>query len=512
MPESYLVPEGLDVFYGDLHSHCDVGYGHGTLDEAYRNARLSLDFVAITPHAHWHDLPSPDDERLGYLRDYHLRGFERTRDQWDRVLELATTHHEPGSFVTFVAFEWHSMQYGDHNVYFRGASGEVLRAADLPALREAIRTIRTTGGDAIAIPHHIGYRPPGRGIEWSAYTEEVSPVVEAMSMHGAAESGEGPFPYLHTMGPRDVASTYQHGLALGHRVGIIGSSDHHSGHPGSYGHGRLAVWADELTREGIWAAIQARRTYALSGGDQRVALRVGDHFMGDVAPATPVREVRVEVVGSGPVDSVELLYRNRVVERRDAGVGRGEPTLTSPVRTHLEVGWAEVGVPVRWEVAVEVEGGRLIGVDPRFRGLHVVAPQDMDEREYAVSEWSRTSSGGARFTTRTEGNVNSATPGMQGLALDIEGDERTVLVATFNGHEERIPLASLVAGSQTGRLGGFLAPAWSFSRAVGRAERTVRMELEHRPERPSDERDWYTVRVRQVDGQAAWTSPVWVEA
>ena len=75
-----------------------------------------------------------------------------------------------------------------------------------------------------------------------------------------------------------------------------------------------------------------------------------------------------------------------------------------------------------------------------------------------------------------------------------------------------MPLASLVAGPQTGRLGGFLAPAWSFGRAVGLAERTVRMELEHRPERPSDERDWYTVRVRQVDGQAAWTRPVWVEA
>ncbi len=512
MSDTPAAPEDLQVFYGDLHSHCDVGYGHGTLDDAYRNAQLSLDFVAVTPHAHWHDLPPAEDERLGYLRDYHLRGFERTRDQWPRVLELAEANHLPGRFVTFVAFEWHSMAYGDHNVYFRDATGEVLRAPDLPALRDAIRAVRAAGGDAIAIPHHIGYRPPGRGIEWSSFTEEVSPVVEAMSMHGAAESSEGPFPYLHTMGPRDAGSTYQHGLALGHRVGIIGSSDHHSGHPGSYGHGRLAVWARELTRESIWEAIQARRTYAVSGGDQRVALRVAGHFMGDVAPATPVREVGVEVVGSGPVDAVELLYRNRVIERRDAGVWRGTPVLASPARTHLEVGWAEVGVPVRWNVTVEVEGGRLLAVDPRFRGLHVVAPQDMGEREYAVSNWERTTDGGVRFTTRTEGNVNSATPGMQGLALDVEGDERTVLVATFNGHEERIPLVDLTTGPRTGRLGGFLAPAWSFSRAVGLAERTIRMEFDHRPEVPSGERDWYAVRVRQVDGQASWTSPVWVEA
>jgi len=60
---------------------------------------------------------------------------------------------------------------------------------------------------------------------------------------------------------------------LGHRFGLIGSTDHHSAHPGSHGHGRVAAWASELTRDGIWKAFLARRVYAPIGpageGDSR---------------------------------------------------------------------------------------------------------------------------------------------------------------------------------------------------------------------------------------------------
>ncbi len=41
----------LTAFYGDLHNHCGISYEHGSLDDAYRNARLQLDFASVTPHA-----------------------------------------------------------------------------------------------------------------------------------------------------------------------------------------------------------------------------------------------------------------------------------------------------------------------------------------------------------------------------------------------------------------------------------------------------------------------------
>jgi hypothetical protein len=57
------------------------------------------------------------------------------------------------------------------------------------------------------------------------------------------------------MGPRDGRSTAQYGLAQGNVFGLIGSTDHHSAYPGSYGHGRLGVWATELTRAGYLGGV-----------------------------------------------------------------------------------------------------------------------------------------------------------------------------------------------------------------------------------------------------------------
>ena len=52
--------EGLQAYYGDLHNHCGISYGHGTMEEALANARERLDFCSITGHAHWPDMPEPD--------------------------------------------------------------------------------------------------------------------------------------------------------------------------------------------------------------------------------------------------------------------------------------------------------------------------------------------------------------------------------------------------------------------------------------------------------------------
>ena len=40
-----LAYEGLSAYYGDLHNHCAISYGHGSLEEALRNARAQLDFL-----------------------------------------------------------------------------------------------------------------------------------------------------------------------------------------------------------------------------------------------------------------------------------------------------------------------------------------------------------------------------------------------------------------------------------------------------------------------------------
>lgn len=499
---------GLNPYWGDIHNHCAVGYGHGSLADSFRNAHLQLDFAAVTVHAHWPDMPV-DDKRLADVVAYHQAGFRRSREQWPDVREMVAAQNDPDRFVSFLAFEWHSREFGDHNVYFNGSDGDIIYAADLAEMRARLREYRRQGIETMMLPHHVGYKQGYRGINWSAFTPEFSPVVEIMSMHGAAESDSAPYPYLHTMGPRDGGSLYQTGLAQGYIVGVMGSTDHHSAHPGSYGHGRLGVWAESLGRDAIWQAIQQRRTVALTGDNIRVQLAVNGQPLGSVLSPAPERHIEVAVEGGGALDTVELLHNNQPIHRWSRPIAPSAALTGGPMKLHVEVGWGEKAVDVDWDVVLAVVGGDLLAVEPRFRGHEIVAPQAGEEQQYAFTEWSRPAANEVAFATRTWGNATTTTASTQGVCLDIQPGAETVLQVMANGRREAVPLRDLLAGPRSFYLGGFLTPAVYLHRAAGRDETTAAFTLSHTSENLA--RDWYTVRVRQTNGQWAWSSPVWVE-
>ncbi|MEZ4719330.1 MAG: hypothetical protein R2851_25060 [Caldilineaceae bacterium] len=90
----------MQVYYGDLHNHCGLSYGHGALAAALDNARLQLDFASVTVHAVWPDLPT-DDPYLGYLVDYHKEGFAKAEAAWPDYLAAMDAANDDGRFVTY---------------------------------------------------------------------------------------------------------------------------------------------------------------------------------------------------------------------------------------------------------------------------------------------------------------------------------------------------------------------------------------------------------------------------
>jgi hypothetical protein len=501
--------EALNVYYGDLHGHTSVGYGQGTVEEAYRNARLQLDFASVTAHGAWPDMPE-GDQRLASVVEYHRDGFRRAARGWAELEEVTEAVYEPGRFVSFPSFEWHSIRYGDYNVYFREPGGEILHAARLGELHAQLDRRNREGRPAIAIPHHVGYRTGHRGIDWEAFSAERSPVVEIFSMHGLAESGDGPYPYLHTMGPCDLAGTMQHGLKLGNVFGVIGSTDHHSAHPGSYGHGRAGVWAEDLTREGLWKAIAQRRTYALTGDRIDVEFSVNGQPMGGVARPAVERQIEVDVTGGGALDYVELVFNNRPIHRWNTLEAEREPA-GGPWKVALEMGWGKKGEAVDWRVELEVVGGDLLSVEPRLRGRDVLSPQENDGEALAFSSWEQVDRRTILLNTRTWGNPTTVTPATQAISLEVQGDLRTEIRGVLNGRPVRLTLGDLADGPRSGYLGGFLTPGYLFHRAAPRSLYAGRFSFSHEMQGKSGRRDWYYLRVRQKNGQWAWTSPVWVE-
>ncbi|MEQ9033117.1 MAG: DUF3604 domain-containing protein [Aggregatilineales bacterium] len=498
---------GLTAFFGDLHNHCNLSYGHGSLEDALYNARLQLDFTSVTVHAVWHDIPR-DDPELAYLIDYHDEGFTRAKANWQDYLTTINAHNYAGKFITLPSFEWHSIKYGDYCVYYKigdsasSVDAPILDAPDLPALRQMIRELKTP---ALLIPHHIGYKQGSRGINWETFSDELSSVVEIFSFHGLSESSEGAYPYLHSMGPRHEHSTAQYGWAQGHIFGVIGSTDHHNAFPGSYGYGRLGVWADSLSRESIWEAIKQRRTYALTGDRIELAFALNNAPLGAITSANPERYIEVDVLAGDSIDYIDVLHNNKIIHRESVLPKSADDSC---YKVYMELGWAEQDNPYDWHVALQVENGNLHHVEPRLRGNGPTeaTSEDMD---FAYTRLDYTGGNSLQLHTRTSQNKSLHTASTEGLSLTIEGTAETRIIATINNEQYALTLGDLLTGTRTFYTGGFVSPAICFHRAIPRAEYHHHFAFTHINQ--TSQRDWYYVRVRQRNNQWAWSSPIWVE-
>jgi hypothetical protein len=498
--------EGLNLYYGDLHTHCNVGIAYGTAEEAFQNARTQLDFSTVTAQTSWADMPEPQ----GYLEPivaYHVEGFRRAAELWPHLQEVTEAINQDGRFVSFLSFEWHNARHGDHVILYRGGRGEILRAQSLEAMRAELRRLAGEGMQTFLVPHHIAYVTGYRGIHWPDFQPEFTPVVELLSMHGVSESDEAPSPYYHDMGPRDGRNTIQAGLRLGKVFGVVGSTDHHSAQPGTYGSGRAAVWAPALTRAAIWEAIAARRTYAVTGDRIALQFSLNGHPMGSVLPPGEVREIEVSVAGGDALDYVEVLHNNHRIHRWDL-LDAAPPRPDEPVKVLLEIGWGQYGIEVDWEGELEIVEGSLLGVEPHFRGADILSPQAAHARSHAFSGWELQGNR-VLFHTRTWGNKNPTTPGTQGICLEIQAHAATRLRGRLNGRPIAVDLNALRESSQASFLGGFLSPAYKFHRAVPRSRRVCHTTCRHVGSGKGQ--DQYYVRVRQLNHQWAWSSPIWVQ-
>lgn len=501
--------DGLKLLIGDVHNHCGISYGHGALDEALKNAREQLDFCAITGHAHWHDMPKPTD-RIQPVLDYHNAGFSKLREGWNGVLETLRAASEEGRFVVFPSFEVHSLESGDRTIVYKDIAGEILYVRDMKDLHSRLRKLTKQGKAAMSFPHHIGYRRGSRGIDWKSLDPATEPVVEIVSMHGGSEASETPRPFLRSMGPSDWESTMQYGLSLGHVFGVVGNTDHHSAYPGSYGHGRTALWAESNTRDSIWDAYFARRTYALTGDRIDLRFAVNGAPMGSVIRKTGRRSIGIKVVAGGAIDCVDVIKNNKLLRRysecdvKQAAAGRNVRT-----KIFLEVGWGDKKKEVAWDVFLGVSAGEIVSVEPRFRGQDVVSPRDKEKdapAQYYTSHWERQGDRRVHFTTKTRGNPTASTNSAQGMCVEVEMPSNGFVEAELNGRRERLPLKRLMAGAYANEMDQVSAPAYRFHRAPAAWEYDWDLSFEDKDDKPG----FYYVRVREKNDQWAWSSPVFL--
>lgn len=498
----------MPLYWGDLHSHCSISYGHGTVEQALLRARQQLDFCSITGHAFWPDMPT-DRDAYGEIIEYHRRGFSTLAGNWERLLALQDAGSCAGEFIAFPSYEWHSLEFGDHNVYGPGPELPLQDAPDVHRLRDQIESFR-----GLAIPHHIGYRRGYRGVNWSAFDERCSPFVEIFSLHGCSLSETAPYPMLHDMGPRDAGSLAVAGWRMGHRFGIVGGTDHHAAYPGSHGDGRMAVFADALTRDALWEAFLARRVYAATGDRIDARLFVNDAPIGSVITAPAQRRLTFSVQGWDTIDKVELLRNDRILHRVFP------PSIEPDPRQHryrlrITWGWGRQSEPYEWNGHLQLSDGELRSVDSCFSGQAIVAPQgtsragDMQDLPHAVVDVTPRSCG---WRSVTQGNKTMRHETTQALSVELDASLQAQLTVDVNGLRIVHSLSELLRHGHSHFLEGWLSPAIRVGPLVPIEECSVSGTLCDEAPAPASGCDRYRLQVMQCNGHCAWLTPIWTES
>jgi hypothetical protein len=257
------------LFFGDLHRHTDLSLCRvpidGTLDDAYRYANevAGLDFLGITDHSRDIAMGNP----LSQL--------------WWRSRKEVLRYQTGDRFLPFYAYERSHSNTADHNVI--SLRDDMLRPHTYPVPE----FWKELDADTMTIPHQ-----PIRRDTWNYQNELLRPLVEIFQ------------------GCRDnsIEDDVHRGLAKGYHLGFIASSDHMST-SSSY----ACVWAEEATRESIFRAMQARRTFGATT-TIRLKLTAGDRWMGERVNADELEPLLLEVQGTAPIRSVRMIVDGKEAE------------------------------------------------------------------------------------------------------------------------------------------------------------------------------------------------------
>lgn len=519
------------LFWGDAHTNIhgkDPNHPPLTRERLRRTMEAAEEHLDFFPIAYY---PFEWYHRKGLIIE-SLGQRERFLEDWRLVQEAVAEANQPGKFVTFLGYEWHGdrRRYGDHNVYYLRDYEPLDCSGTLPELYESL-----SEAEAVVIPHHTGYQVGERGKDWDFFDEGLSPLAEIYSSHGSSEGCDTPFPldYNLSMGPRVSSGTIQDGLSRGYRFGIIASGDNHRDYPGVWGNGLMAVFARELTRESLWEAFKRRRVYGVTGDRVQLYFSINGHIMGEAFASSDPASINVEVVGGHAIDRVEIIKNGRVLYTY-CHSGRWHENEDDLVhaKVRIECGWGPGGhygfkkiESKVWNGSLELSEGRIISVEPCFT--------------YFGQRLRRVSEGRCDFTFTTQPRTplrpllaQHHRSSFQGVIFEIKAplmsriNLRVDLVSLDIPFEEALETERVIALTEEAKKAIYeqfgLAPgevenpdiywhnAWKMKVYRAIPYEGYHAQFSYIDDEIEEGENYYYVRVTQLNGQMAWSSPIWV--
>jgi hypothetical protein len=478
----------LRRYWGDLHGQSGETIGMGSADAYFRYARDKA-FVDIVGH--------------------QGNDFQITDDFWQELNGLTAVFDMPGRFVCVPGYEWsgNTGMGGDRNIFYRREGRPIRRSSHIlvegrtssDAVYTADELFRALAGEEVVVIAHVGGRYADLRF---AHDGRLERAVEVHSTWGTFEW------LLHDA------------FALGFRVGVVCHSDDHKGRPGATRPGASTFGAiggltcylmPELTRDALFAALRRRCHYGTTGTRLFMDVRgtfaapvtafsddpqlgpaqehsVREVLMGAIVrPGSEPMRLAVEVIGTAPIEQLDILHGTRVAETL-------RPYTAADLGRRVRVLWqgAEYrgrGRETHWQGQLTVEGNRIV----RFSPVNFLNPE-RQVRETAPGcslAWSSV----------TTGNL-------AGIDLWLDEARRGTLALETTIVSGSVDLATLAddavafdGGGLGRKLSVYRLPETAWSRRVA-LDHGVRFG--GGPDLP------VYVRVTQADGHQAWSSPIYL--
>ncbi|MCZ6675446.1 MAG: DUF3604 domain-containing protein, partial [Verrucomicrobia bacterium] len=473
------------IYWGELHGHSGFAEGQGTPDAfmVFGRDDARLDFLSHTEHDIWLD----DSE-------------------WQTLVNNVKKYHEEGRFITYLGWEWTVSRFwgGHHNILFRTPDNRRrVNAQRAPLLSDLFYYLRSENdpNDVLSIPHA---HQPG---DWRHSDPRLENLVEVMSMHGTFDW---------------FGQAY---LDHGHEVGFIAASDDHLSHPGyatpllrglAQVGGLAAVMAPEKTTDAIFDAMKNRATYATTGARILVDFTLNDTAMGQRADFAEERRIKAFVHGDAPIKTVTLVKNGEVIESRDLIQSKDANDSTfllsffsenEPENRDASRGWRT------WHGKIEVTGGKLNSIDGRAiqNRLSEHAILDLDSQSVDFSLITR---GEPTFLGLQLSNTSTRTKIRIQLEPDTEYPTAPPSIRTpanIPAHNVAFTLSQL---RKTGKavaeveIDDFYTDTITLQRVI--SDPPISHHFEYLDTDNPQHGDYYYLRVTQINGHQAWSSPIWV--
>ena len=266
-------------------------------------------------------------------------------------------------------------------------------------------------------------------------------------------------------------------------------SDDHKGRPGAappgsgsfgvYG-GLTCIWAEELTRQGLWRALKARRCYGTTGQRIRLEVTADEWPMGTEFTAGEPPEIRVQVWGTAPIERVDVFRGLQQVYSYPEKVVRDED--------RVRVAWSGQRIRarnrlVRWDGGLSLDQGKILSAtDYAFDS----ASEGIEEISERAVSWKSVTTGDA-----------------DGVILQPPA---TVLSFNTPVIQHAVSLAEIAGGPIAVEAGGIDIKVVFEHQPLG-IGRDVEFSFRESELLAGCHPCW--VRVVQTDGAKAWSSPIY---